>query len=44
MQSEYQRRRAMQAAQWAYDNAEPEPLPEDDDEQAEQDDPEHWLP
>ena len=24
MQSEYQRRRAMQAAQWAYDNAEPE--------------------
>lgn len=43
MQTEQQRRRAFAAAQWAYDNAEPDPLP-DDDWQAEQDDPEHWLP
>lgn len=43
MQTEQQRRQAMASAQWAYDNAEPEALP-DDDEQEEQEDPEYWLP
>lgn len=34
----------MYTSQWHYDMAEEEPLPDDDDEQAEQDDPEYWLP
>jgi hypothetical protein len=44
MQSEPQSRRALAAAQWAYDNAEEE-FDEDEDEGAGlDDDPEHWFP
>lgn len=43
MQSELKNRRALASAQWAYDNAEEDLDPEEED-VATDDDPEHWFP